>query len=252
MQLCLIPPHGLEQVALRGSQHLVLAQIKHEQYANVYQQAWSRGDYLILDNGANEGEPVGDFALMARAAELGAREIVIPDVLGDMTETLRRARQFWSNLQEMTYPVTSYGYMAVVQGKTLDELLDCAYVYTHMKRVTTLGIPRHLISTIGPKSIRVTVAKTIYARYGHRFQIHFLGTNAEWPDEVLYASREVPFVRSVDTSMPFNYTLAGRALEVNATPVNRPDDYFTKWHVPDRTLLDMNISTIQRWTRGLR
>lgn len=58
MKLCIISPvAGLEEFSSRSRTHLVLAHINNPDYMKFYKHRKQRGDFLILDNGAYEGEP---------------------------------------------------------------------------------------------------------------------------------------------------------------------------------------------------
>jgi hypothetical protein len=250
VKLALIPPRGFEAYALKGDAHLILAQIRYREYEELYGQACSEGGLTILDNGANEGQIVSDLLLMQQAGQYGVREIVVPDVIGSRDKTVQRARRFWQNVVNSSYPYSTYDYMAVAQGTSLSELFDCVATYSKLRFVTTIGIPRHLLQTAGTQMARITLAKHIRENYGNRFQIHFLGTNPSWLAEVHYAAREVPFVRSVDTSAPFNYAIAGVPIKHSNRPIKRPEMYFDVAPTINTVTLNHNIRTMRRWLSG--
>jgi hypothetical protein len=253
VKLALIPPAGYEGIALRSNMHLTLAQIEAGAYHDVYKAAAVRGDYVIMDNGANEGQTVGDALLMHRASYLGAKEVVVPDVIGDRGRTLLRARQFFMNMQTMSYSPHDYKFMGVAQGRSIEEVERCVEGFSRFNYITAIGIPRHLIKSTGEQTIRVNIARRTLNKYGHRFEIHLLGTSPTWMDEVLYAARRLPKgIRSVDTSAPFNYAIAGKALKLGCEPVLRPPAYFSERRNISQELLDYNIDTLMRWADGLR
>ncbi len=53
MEFAIISPvGGLNQYATRSKIHLILAQVKNEEYRKFYRERGEKGDFLILDNGA--------------------------------------------------------------------------------------------------------------------------------------------------------------------------------------------------------
>ena len=256
MKLAHIPPRGLEVHALRQRFHLVLAQVDYPEYLETYQHARGRGDYIILDNGAAEGATVGDALLMHRAQQLRADEIVIPDVMGRSNDTVRRMWRFFDNLNEMTYPWKDYRYMAVAQGGNEAEVKKCIEEFVKCYNIKVLGIPRHLVKTLANHMIRVDLAKWLQEEYPKRFEIHFLGAAPTFPGEPFVVSRYNVPVRSMDTSLAFNYAIAGRELkrpvlagEPIVNVVTRPEGYWSRrWNTAVKTpLLVQNLQTLEDW-----
>lgn len=254
MKLALIPPRGYETLALGGDAHLLLAQVNNPHYESLYKVACRQLELSILDNGANEGPPVSDQVLMSRAAFYGVKEVVVPDVLRDRGRTLRRAREFWGAIHTYTrWPTNDYDYMAVVQGRTMAEVEACLEGFSRFNFINTIGIPRHLLETLNQLTARISIARMIKQRYGSRWNIHFLGTNPIWMGEILHAADEVSFVRSVDTSAPFNYAMAGQLIRTTSNAVHRPDKYFSqKPDLLSMPLVEHNISILKGWVRGVR
>jgi hypothetical protein len=257
MRVCLIPPRGLEDCALRSNRHLVLAQITNRYYQDTYKKLRSLPEHwMTVDNGANEGTAVGDFKLMEVAAEYHAHEVVVPDVLYDADKTKERVKGFFRNLEEMHdsfYP-KPMGFMGVVQGTNSRALQDMIEFYAEQPKITALGIPRHLIKTMKDSTIRLKLAEQIWKRWGDARPVHLLGTCASYLEEIVIAGKMGPIVRSVDSSLPFNYALHGTKLQLGAPEINRPVDYFTKYFgAPLRhTFLDENIAMMQKWASGRR
>lgn len=248
MKLCLIPPKGLEYTALRSSHHLTLPIrecIENPVYVVTYATSVRRRlyNYVILDNGAADGGLVSNQKLFEVAELLNADEIVVPDVLRSKAGTLAKVRKF------LAHAPTSYNYMAVVQGTTTRLLHSCVAALAEVPSVRALGIPRHLLERHG-HAVRINLANWIAEKFPGRFVLHFLGTNPLWIQEVKHAEVDCPHVRSVDTSMPYNYTIAGYELTPNLRiEVMRPSQYFTQdWYTRiGHSLLRNNISVLQEW-----
>lgn len=244
MRAALIPPKGYYWTATQYSDyHLALAQILDEEYRLTYSTTTFNYDFIIIDNGAAEGNAVDDETLLYRAAQIGANEIVLPDVMKDMKGTIDRVTQF---LHANAF--IDENLMGVVQGTTMTEVEACIAFYVTNHRINTLGIPRHLITTLGDEHARTHILQHIQDKY-FEMPVHLLGTNTEWKEEVRDVALTFPWVRGVDSSMPYNYTLAGVDLN-DAGVINRPEGYFERTWVVDEELLESNILTFKEWARG--
>jgi hypothetical protein len=93
------------------------------------------------------------------------------------------------------------------------------------------------------------MANWIEERYPHKFAIHLLGTNPAWLGEVRAAHKYAEHIRSVDTSMPFNYGLMGVALSSMAEKLTRDRNYFVHdWGKNANVgLLRDNVRTFMSW-----
>jgi hypothetical protein len=249
VQLALIPPKGLYRWTSRGDLDMSLAHmVADEEYRRVY-SGLSTKRFLMLDNGEAEGAQVSPERLMTVATTLGADEVVLPDVIGDGTATVDRVKKFLLNLQG---PVDSFKFMAVAQGLSSVTVKRTIEAFAELEPITTIGIPRWLVNP-DRYSIRIDIAGWIAEKYPERFQVHFLGTSVEWVREIYFAAKYQVPVRSVDTSMPFNYAIANCRLQNdNNYKIKRPSDYFDKsfYHVGETSTLRHNVDVMKRWARG--
>lgn len=255
MQVCLIPPKGLETFALHSDHHLALAMpelLENPAYVNVYERAYRGGDYIIVDNGAAEGARVTDAELFHAAEVLHAREIVVPDTLGDWFATVQQCNEFMST-NRMGLEQFEGNFMFVAQGKSRAQVEQAVRAVVQYDRVTTIGLPRNLIKFTLNQTIRIDVANWIERTYGERFKIHLLGVDAGNLKEITWASRYCAHVRSIDSSLPFNYAIAGRDLQRPSDAIqtiNRPDQYFDRnWNAAAirRALIISNIEAFKGW-----
>lgn len=194
MKLALISPASYLDKLPSTGYHMILApQVVDEDYATFYASA--KG-YKILDNGAAEGRRVDNEDLMSCASLLGVDEVVIPDCLGDAEETIFLAEGF----EEWAAQAPGLSYMGVVQGESLEEILECAQAFARMEYISVLGLPRHLCSI--DKSIRLDFCEQLPDEgLGARFSsIHCLGSSS-WIREVVCLS-EINNVRGLDTALP--------------------------------------------------
>jgi len=249
VKAALIPPKGYFNTARRSDIHLVLAQIEDFTYRNMYQHL-DGDNFIILDNGAAEGDAVPDGHLMTMAATLGPNEIVLPDVMEDAERTVLRTKAFlWTFRPFIQDNVDAFGFMAVPQGYNVGEMKDCIKEFIQFEEIKTLGIPRHLVAK--DHMGRYVLCDWLEKEKLHtRFAVHLLGTSGDYPTEIRYIATDFPWVRSVDSSMPYNYTIAGQRLE-DKHKVTRPEGYFEKdWKLND-VLLQHNIDVYMRWARGV-
>ena len=218
-------------------------------YLAAYRKARRDGSFIILDNGAAEGLVYDSATLHAYAANLMANEIVVPDVLGDAPATFALAETFAGTISE------KFNYMGVVQGANVDELIWIVQQYSQMSWITTLGIPRHLLTSmqglIGARA-RVVVAKYLHDTFPGRFKVHLLGTNPAHITEVWDYRNEFSLygVRGVDTSAPFNYAFANQPMQANVN-VDRPANYFSLTADKfDPAYLELNFLRLKKAAEG--
>jgi len=249
MQVAFIPPKGLVHYAERGDIVMCLAQLLNNENDTQYTEAMTRlskEKFLLLDNGANEGRALSNQALAEAARCVQADEVVLPDVLGNSKGTYAAATDFLKYSEKY-----SVSYMGVVQGTTFEELHNLVDMYTMHSGITTLGLPRLLLDKFSQDSIRIDLAQGIEELYPKRFKIHFLGASSRWIKEPYFTAKYAPFVRSIDTSAPFNYGLEGVCIDRPSRPIDRPEDYFTKrYALTGRTTIMHNIKVYKEWCNG--
>ena len=244
MRVALIcPPHLLERYGNRTNYHLVLPNLFHlKKYRDFYQTRSEKGDFVILDNGAAEGQAFGAKHLFTLAEHVGADEIVVPDTLGDANDTLAQAQGF------ARYAKPDYRYMFVLQGSTVQEVMWCLRALdngVHFMYVTTIGIPRHFYA-IDPHFRMQLTEWLIEENFNLRFDIHFLGAN-QWLREVVVLSelaKNNEGFRGIDTSMPIYMGLED--MNMNMEHIPRPANYFHRAD-DNPAMVDLNIATYLNW-----
>jgi hypothetical protein len=216
MRAALIPPKGYYNSAAQSDYHLALAQLPDQDYIDLY-------------------------------ANL--------DVMGDTAGTISRAEQFFAGLKsKKDFNFNSVKYMGVVQSHGDNgSAMECIHAFDRLG-IHTLGIPRHLLSY--DKYARYNLLNLIKGYDLHnRFEVHLLGTNPIFPVEVSVIAEAHPWVRGVDSSLPYNYSIAGKRLTASFLPteqqVGRPEGYFDEIRKIDTDLLQDNIDTFMRWASGI-
>jgi hypothetical protein len=202
--------------------------------------------YHIVDNGACEGQMADPSTLVQYARTMKADEVVSPDVLGDYEGTVEVNRKFFEN---PPLGFMQFKWMGVVQGADQDDLVRCAEFYAQNPAITTLGIPRIILSTLDQLNARIDFANRISAQFPGRFELHFLGADSRWPGEIRAAACYTQ-ARSMDTSLPFNYALAGKFITERDATISRPKNYFSGVTVNHPDILEFNLHTAMGWANG--
>lgn len=257
MKLALIPPIELLDLTFQTNYQLMLPQlVDYEEYANTYRMHCADPKtYVILDNGAAEGYTPTDIELIQIANRFRVDEIVLPDVLTEMDETLQRSRAYLDFMGTVS-TIQKFNTMFVCQGKDLFEFVESATEASRWPEVTAIGIPRHAIVTCDNELARSSIANILQTSERFTKQIHFLGASSAFPSEAAILSdpkRTVQRnVRGMDTSMPFNYAFKGLDLR-DGIVVDRASDYFDlRKKEFDDLVVNRQISTYKIWTRSER
>lgn len=247
MKLALIPPMSLLSYTYKTDYQLMLPQLQsNARYSAVYKKHCSDQDtYVILDNGAAENVEMAIPVLANMASIYKVNELVIPDAMGDYEKNLERAHIFYEEcVPPRNMPLLPFKLMFVVQGQTLMEVLKSGEWAASQPWIDTIGIPRHLLTTIGDNRIRIRVANILQGN-GADKEIHFLGGSPLFPGEVGVlanpAMTNQAYVRGIDTSMPFNYAYAGSPVD-RSEVIHRPERYFDLESTSfDMLLTDYNV-----------
>lgn len=249
MKLALIPPLTCIGAIGHTDYQLLLPQLvtSSSRYVKAYHRRRREGDFMILDNGAAEGVETSPEELHKLAHHMMVNEIVIPDTLLGVEDTIAKARSFKEHASN------KFRYMAVVQGTTLAECFECIREFAELEYIHTIGIPRHLITTL-EQDARFRIVAYIHRLFAADFSIHLLGMNPKFPDElVAFGSIYRTYgVRGVDTSMPFSYATAGASLLEADKCIPRPENYFEAPSSMSGELMYTNITLMKDWTYGLR
>jgi hypothetical protein len=254
-EVALITPFELGAFHLPGRRfQLMLPQhIDNEDYAALYKHlCLRRGCYVILDNGAAEGERHSFETLLGMALEYRVSELVLPDQMNDSAETIKQvmlavtraanAKSMWQGKLKLA---------AVAQGQTYADFIECIEIYANIPFIHTLMLPR-LILNYGLR-MRLELANYVRTVYPNRFAIHFLGTNALWSSEVMDPVCQ-DHVRSVDTGAPFYFAYQGHRMDDLLPPGKvcaRPDRYFKLVSMMfPKELVEYNIDLYDKMCNG--
>jgi len=255
MKLAVIPPYCFSTMMCLQDYQLLLPQCFHsEEYTRVA-YAFSRDPkfndtYVMLDNGAAEGEAWHPQALIVIGREFEVDEIVVPDILADYHGTLDMLEWFQNETSETDR--RGFGWMGVLQGTNMSQLLSCAEAYAETDFISSFGIPRHLLETVGDKHIRLFLANELFKRYGDDYDMHFLGMNPSWYMEPKVLAAGAPYARGIDTSLPFVSAYHDVDIEEPGAPlVSRPEHYFeaNPWEFSNLRF-EQALRVLKGWCNG--
>ncbi|MBX7267519.1 hypothetical protein KIF24_16780 [Micromonospora sp. Llam7] len=201
--------HGSIDMALT---HLVLA---NPDYAAHYRDRSAAGVRILLDNSAYEleattGAGMPAAAVLDAAARINAAVVVCTDVLYDGPATVATTRQFLTDAADHPYQ-----FMAVPQGTTRAEWLDC------YQRLTDLGVGLIGLSKLSvPRCFAAPVAEArldcadILHRRDEPVPLHLLGGDRSLPWELAeHRRRSHDLITSNDSSFAYWYPATGVAVD---------------------------------------
>ena len=241
MKVALISPFSLMQEMPNTGYHLVLAHLLQDPDYLAFHQTVE--GYKILDNGAAEGSLVDFDELLIRAAEINADEVIVPDAMGDFTETVTLLHRFTDYAE--AHP--EFRYTAALQGTNTKELILSYESTLDVGYVSNIALPRFMQHI--DKHERSLWAKIIRENFDSDVDIHCLGATS-WTREVRELS-ENGHARGIDTSMPIVLGLAGIRLSESEDYVPRAMDYF---HVEatdeQKEIILDNVNTYLAWAQA--
>lgn len=250
MDVALIPPKGLYKWANHTKRQMVLGHMVGD--SNYLESFNVRATRLLttIDNGEAEGQRLDNAELIRAARTARAGEIVVPDAMGDPEETRVRVKEFLHLARGLADP-TEFLYMGVAHGGSVDEVMGMVS-FCADQGLLVIGLPRLLMQKLGQTNVRIDLANSIRERFPNH-HIHLLGTSGLWPKEILFAAKYASHIRSVDTSMPFNYAIQGERLGVSTKAIQRPDRYFAEnWsYRAQNHLVEENVAKVMRWANGI-
>jgi len=184
-------------------------------YLDFYKEK-SKEKYVILDNGAFElGKSIPFKDLIALAKEIGAKEIVAPDIVHDCPGTIKYVTDLFVYLDEKNL-INDYNIMVVPQGKTMEEILNC---YNKLARFPTkiIGVPARVLpvkAQYHSEQLRFTFLQTL-AKNGllKKRYVHLLGLCAVQFVKAYRKGQRFFRVRSIDTSFPVVLGMIGKTFE---------------------------------------
>lgn len=221
-------------------------------YANYFKKLREEGKFVIMDNGAAEGVNPTHEELMEVYGLVEPSEIVLPDVVYDKEETLKRTEEAYRAFTQAGLH-EKYQFMAVPQGANFTEWLSCMKTMIKQKHITTIGIskfvtPRYQREMGRDANVRMECVDAVLQeayRLGREVQIHLLGC---WDNPIEIGEISTAFedkVRGTDSAIAYVYTRAGR-MYAGETP--RPDNDEIDFHNGTTDNLPLLSYNMHQWT----
>lgn len=213
------PVTHLNDFAVLSNFHLVLPHLYHlPGYFNFYKERAQKGDFVLLDTSVFElGESVAGEDLIKYALELGASEMVAPEVIGDALKSMERLSNFLRLCKEKKVGIPV---LAVTQGNSFTELKDYFFKLNSLEGVSSLGIPfdieyENLYPCIKSLTLRRVLNRWYFVATVNLLArelnvtikpTHLMGLS-DGVELQLY--RDIPWIRSNDSSSAFVHGSAG-------------------------------------------
>lgn len=213
LKIAEIVPLKFLELTKDNQYHMCLAQLAlaSEEYRDFYRRMSDEGKYVIVDNGACEGESLSDDDLMTVYDMINPTEIILPDVLKDAGATVCRSINFYKKVATRNYNI-----MIVPQGEDLLSWIGCAKVMANEIPHNCIGIPKWLGSIKPANRMAAALCVEDLTEY-----IHLLGCS-EAPVLVHMCNVYSKRVRSCDSA--FAYLCSKAKYEhINGT-TRRPDE----------------------------
>lgn len=161
--------------------------------------------FITLDNGAAEHSLVTEEILLNIVQELQPNEVIAPDVLFDMEQTLVNFYSFIHKMNSLQL-TDKTGIFACPQGSTKQEWLDCYYKMVTAKEVTCIGlskiaVPKCWNDATGDTQIaksRNECVELLHQKGWLTKPVHLLGMG-EHNEFDYYLDNKIPNIRSSDS-----------------------------------------------------
>lgn len=248
-----IPPAHIDKLEPRKDiAYFCFADVAAKNYA--YRRWFDDKNFVVLDCPVYEG---GDILPALELKKLvrdmpGIEFCIIPDVIDHKQETLARFYDYVSIIDSPTCT-------GVPQGRTVEEVVDCA-----MEMLAYGGIRRLAVPNKRAWSGQATRAQFITAvvngaaiadhltHHKRGFEVghvkwHLLGAEFPYHDEMEAAA--IPGVISLDTAEPVNAAIKNRQFDSHEPFIRRRPDYFfdTPKHLLVPRRLNGNVGDMQSW-----
>jgi hypothetical protein len=214
---CEIPIPNLGEYSKFTDFSFVLAHLllSNKQYRKFYIRQKDRNIFTMLDNSAFElGNPLTNEQLMEGVRLLVPSEFILPDFLHDSKKTITNIEMF---LKKYYGDCSKLGVKcaAVVQGNSLDDIIDCFNILLQFNELSTLCIPYNLVICKGKEIpitqrqmfARIRVCDVLNKKYGPITKpVHLLGVSSPYE---IFIQRQYSWIRSIDTSSPIQQGILG-------------------------------------------
>ena len=243
MEVATILPIPYLHLTARDQYHMCLAHLvkKSEKYADYYREMSNKGEFVLMDNGAAEGEQLSIDEIIECAWKVQPKEIVLLDSIHSRIETVAKSKYSKTKLEEALPPATHF--MGVPHGETWPDVVRCAEQLIEDVGVHSIGISKFLSERYGPMArLQLLEDQPMLARR----EVHLLGCHHD-PREIGYIQK-YHNIRGTDSAIAWVYTKAGIDMSRSASRPKIHVDFYDHQVCPD--LLQRNIDTWKEWCHG--
>jgi hypothetical protein len=186
--------------------------VHHSEYRRYFRNK-SRDERLVmLDNGMweNNGVPMRNDRLIDLCRDLLPTEVYGPDYIYDSKKTIEEITKFAIQLkrEKLFCCGNRIRVIGCVQGKTLQEWLDCYESHLNNEHVDVIAIPVLELSDFGQEEdpkfrwgrTRARIMRSIIKEYGLSKPIHLTGI--DYPHELAHDFYRNDLIRSNDNKSP--------------------------------------------------
>ena len=231
MDFYVIPPRAHAELMDLGDRYFCLAQQyqKDETYRQFFKERVQQGKWVTLDNGVGDHDFISQDELFDIMIDLQPSEVIPLDVLKNGKQTFVNAVEFILRMKKEG--LQNIEVLAVPQGNTLDEWLECYVQLSNLSEVSTLGMSKLAIPWVISQSThdrnigrdRNQMMDILKEEKLFRKQLHFLGAGE--PTEFVHYINN-PFVRSTDSCFTIWSGSNNVRFDDNYQRIPTPKNYF--------------------------
>jgi len=223
------------------------------EYASFYREKLKDQKFSILDNSAFELEkPIDSVILDKLGEEYQPTHVIVPDFLRETDLTLKSFNEYANR-----YSDRSYDLIGVLQGKNIEENIECCDFYLNTRpenRPSIIAIPFDCESNYDVTS-RVRLVDRLEQKFGHRVhgKFHLLGCLNPL-EYKLYNKSSRRTIFSTDTSCPIITGWSGIELHSYGYQGGKPKDKLAEnldivLSSEQLELISKNVKTFQTYVR---
>ena len=216
---------------------------KNDKYLDFYKKQSELGKFVLLDNGAYEGEQLTKEQMFEVVQKIKPSEIILNDCLFDGPETIKLSKDSLKYYKSNGY---TGKYMFVPQGNTFEEWKQC-HNYMSLVDVSTIGIAKHINKTFNNDDARYECCDWLKETI---FKIHLLGCQTNI-NEVYKIGKQFNNVRSCDTALAYIYSMDDKVCWYCDRPDCKIDFYNNELSEAQTELLNWNISLIDNLVNSI-
>lgn len=243
----ILPTPYIDVTPQENTFHMCLWQVlkDNETYMNFFKDKVTKGHFVLMDNGQAEGAAPTIEELIPIYRELKPSEAVLPDIIYNKEETLKRSLYALQVLREEGL-TQSMQIMGVPQGETFEEWYQCLERMMQEPDITSIGVskfctPKYAVEMGPSANVRLECVHAILQtalKLGRDIQIHLLGC---W--ETVQEIMEINTVfrgkvRSTDSGIAFVYTRNNMVFDGKQP---RPDNDEIDFHKEDERPVDLGL-----------